>query len=93
MISISDGLGPSVFCQKMERTRPMREAMDGRFVYFPPQSAFRLCCFNYVSTFPYLYLDLACKQLCFTANKKVEIGEMKVQKKQKCYYYFRVLMI
>ena len=35
-MSISDGLGPSIFCRKMEKTRPMREEMDGKGVYFPP---------------------------------------------------------
>ena len=63
--STSDGLGPSIFCRKTEKTRPMREAMDGKVVYFQPESAFRLWSFNNESTFPYLYLDLACKQLGF----------------------------
>ena len=40
LMSISDGLAPSVFCQKMETARLMREEMDGRVVYFPPESAF-----------------------------------------------------
>ena len=31
------------------------------------------------STFPNLYLDLACKQLCFPPGKGVYIGETKVQ--------------
>ena len=70
LVSISDGLGPSIFCRKTERTRPMREAMDGKVVYFPPESAFRLWFFNNVSTFPYLYLDLACKQLCFPPRRR-----------------------
>ena len=39
-MSISDGLGPSIFCRKMEKARPMREEMDGRVVHFPPESAF-----------------------------------------------------
>ena len=39
LMSISDGLGPSIFCRKMEKTRPMREEMDGMVVYFPPESA------------------------------------------------------
>ena len=38
-MSISDGLGPSIFCRKMEKARPMREEMDGKAVYFPPESA------------------------------------------------------
>ena len=39
LMSISDGLGSSIFCRKMEKTRPMREEMDGKVVYFPPESA------------------------------------------------------
>ena len=39
LMSISDGLGPSIFCRKMEKARPMREEMDGKVVYFPPESA------------------------------------------------------
>ena len=40
MMSISDGLGPSIFCRRMEKVRPMREEMDGEVLYFPPESAF-----------------------------------------------------
>ena len=40
LMSISDGLGPSIFCRKMEKTHPMRKKMDGKIVYFPPESAF-----------------------------------------------------
>ena len=39
-MSISDGLGPSIFCRKMEKARPMMKEMDGKIVYFPPESAF-----------------------------------------------------
>ena len=39
LMSISDGLGPSIFCRKMEKARPMREKMDRIVVYFPPESA------------------------------------------------------
>ena len=39
-MSISDGLGPSIFCRKMEKARPMIKEMDGKVVYFPPESAF-----------------------------------------------------
>ena len=39
LMSISDGLGSSTFCRKMEKTRPLREEMDGKVVYFPPESA------------------------------------------------------
>ena len=40
LMSISDGLGPSIFCLKMEKARPMMEEMDRKVVYFPPESAF-----------------------------------------------------
>ena len=39
-MSISDGLGPSIFCRKMEKARPMMEEMDGKVVYFPPELGF-----------------------------------------------------
>ena len=39
LMSISDGLGPSFFCRKMEKARPMREEMTGKVVYSPPESA------------------------------------------------------
>ena len=38
-MSIPDGLGPSIFCRKMETTRPMREELDGKVVYFPTELA------------------------------------------------------
>ena len=40
LMSISDGLGPSILCRKMEKARPMMEEMDGKVVYFPPESAY-----------------------------------------------------
>ena len=39
LISISDGLGRSIFCRKMEKARPMSEEMYGKVVYFPPEWA------------------------------------------------------
>ena len=39
LMSISDGLGPSIFCRKMENSRPMSEEMVGKVVFFPPESA------------------------------------------------------
>ena len=56
LMSNFDGLGPSIFCRKMERTRPMREVVDVKVVYLPPESAFRFSCINNVSFFPYLKL-------------------------------------
>ena len=40
LISISDGLGPSIFRGKIKATRPTREEMDGK-VFFPPELAFQ----------------------------------------------------
>ena len=40
LMAISDGLGPSIFCRNMEKAFPMRKEMDGKVVYFPPESAF-----------------------------------------------------
>ena len=50
LMSISDGLGPSIFCRKMENVRPMREEMVGKVVYFPPESALSplMLCFSTV---------------------------------------------
>ena len=31
LLSFSDGLGPSIFCRKMERTNPLRKDMDENF--------------------------------------------------------------
>ena len=40
LMSISGGVGPYIFRRKMEKTPPMKEEMDGKVVYFPPESAF-----------------------------------------------------
>ena len=40
LMSISDGLSLSIFCQRMEKERPMKEEVVGKVVYFPPESAF-----------------------------------------------------
>ena len=71
-MSISDGLGLSIFCRKMEKTRPMREEMDGKVVFFPAR--FGIFTFDVIlldSTVPNLYLDLACKRICFTPEKGI----------------------
>ena len=77
-MSISDGLGPSIFCRKMERTRPMMERLfisrQSRHSHFDS--------IIYKSSFPYLWLDLACKHLCFPPRKGIykrnEITESQV---------------
>ena len=37
LMSVSDGLGSSIFCRKMENASPMSEEVDGKVVYFPPE--------------------------------------------------------
>ena len=39
LMSIADGLGPSISCRKMEKARPLKEEMDRNVIYFPPESA------------------------------------------------------
>ena len=46
--------------------------MDGNVVYFP--ASVGTLTFDVIlldGTFPYLYLDLACKQLCFSPGKGI----------------------
>ena len=69
-MSISDGLGPSIFRRKIEKARPMREEMDRKVVFFP--ASVGIFIFDAIllnSTVPYLYLDLAGKQFCFPPGK------------------------
>ena len=40
LMSIFDGLRRGIFCRKMEKARLMKEEVDGKVVYFPPESAF-----------------------------------------------------
>ena len=72
LMSISDGLGPSIFCRKMENARPMKDGMGGRVVYFPPESALSpLMLYFSTVILSYLYFDLACKQLRFPPGKGI----------------------
>ena len=67
-MSISDGLGLSIFCRKMSY-----EGRDGwKSCLFPARVGIFI--FDVIlldSTFPYLYLDLACTQLCFPPGKGI----------------------
>ena len=38
LMPISDSVGPSIFCRKMEKARPMREQIIGNVVFFSRQS-------------------------------------------------------
>ena len=79
LMSISDGLGPSIFCRKMEKARPMKEEMDGRVVYFPPESAL-LPLMLYLLTVIFLICTLTWRvNNNVSRREKVQIGETKVQ--------------
>ena len=70
LMSISDVLDPYFFCQTMEKTRSEKEKMDGE-VFFSARVGIFPFIDNMIKVyFPYLYLDLACKQLCFPPRKK-----------------------
>ena len=56
------------FCRRMKSTRLLRKEMDGK-VLITRQN--RIFYFDVKSTFPSLYLDLACKQM-FPAKQTVQ---------------------
>ena len=71
-MSISDGLGPSIFCRKMEKVASYGGRDGWKGCLFPARVGiftFDVILLN--STFPYLYLDLACKQLSFPPGKGI----------------------
>ena len=63
LMSISDGLYPSIFCQKIERTPFTKEEMDGNVFIFRHSRHFHLNFMMIKVFFPYLYLGFACKHL------------------------------
>ena len=40
LMSVSGGFRSSISCRKMEKAYRTREEMDGKVIYFPPESAF-----------------------------------------------------
>ena len=79
-MSISDGLGPSISCRKMEKARPMREEMDGKVVFFPPGSALQPLML-YLSTVLFPICTLTWRVNNYVSRQeKVWIGETKVQR-------------
>ena len=71
-MSISVGLGPSTFGRKMENALPMKEEMAGKSCLFPARvGIFDFDVITYKVLFPILYLDLACKQLCYPPGKGI----------------------
>ena len=70
-MSISDGLRPSIFCRKMEK-RVLWGKRWKEMLFISRQSRhFHFWGYTLESTFPYLYLDLACKQLYFLPGKDI----------------------
>ena len=79
-MSISDGLGPSIFCRKMEKVRPMREEIDGKVVYFPPESAL-LHLMLHFSTVLFHICTLTWRVNNYVSRQEeVKIGETKVKR-------------
>ena len=70
LISISDWSDPYIFRRKMEKTRSVKEEMEGKlFIYRQSRHISFVTIMNKV-LFPTLYLYLACKQLCFPPRKR-----------------------
>ena len=70
LISSSDWSDPYIFRRKMEKTRSVKEEMDGK-VFISRQS--RLIFFVIIMIkllIPTLYLYLACKQICLPPTKR-----------------------
>ena len=66
----------------MEKARPMREEMDGKVVYFPPESAFfDFDVIMYRDLFPIGTLTWRVNNYV-SRQEKVQLGEMKVQKQK-----------
>ena len=67
---LSDGLDPYIFRRMMEKTRSVKEEMDG-MVFISRQSWHISSVILMIKVlFPSLYPDLACKQLCFPPRKR-----------------------
>ena len=70
LISISDWSDPYIFRRKMEKTRSVKEEMEGN-VFISRQSRHIFFVIIMIKVlFPTLYLYLACKQLCFPPSKR-----------------------
>ena len=68
-ISISDWSDPYIFRRKMEKTRSVKDEMEGK-TFIPRQNwniSFVIIIIKV--PFPTLYLYLECKQLCFRSGK------------------------
>ena len=69
LISISDWSDPYACRWKMEKTRSVKDEMEGK-VFVSRQSRYIFFVVIMIKVlFPTLYLYLACKQLCFPSRK------------------------
>ena len=70
LIFISDWSDPYIFRRKMEKTRSVKEEMEGK-LFISRQSRHIFFVMIMIKVlFPTLYLYLACKQLCFPPRKR-----------------------
>ena len=70
LISISDWLDPYILRRKMEKTRSVKEEMEGN-VFISRQSWHIFFVIIMIKVlFPTLYFYLACKQLCFPPRRR-----------------------
>ena len=70
LISISDWSDPYIFRRKMEKTRSVKEEMDGKMFVSRQSRHASFVMIMIKVLFPTLYLYLACKQFCFPPRKK-----------------------
>ena len=79
LMSISDRLGPSIFCRKMEKALPMKEEVHRKVVYFPARDGI----FNFDILIHYVLYPICSStwrvDIFISRQEKVQIGEMKEQ--------------
>ena len=64
--------------------RSTREKVDGKMFISHQSRRFSFWCFVYENTFPYLHLDLACKQMCFPPRKRYRKAKRNYQSNILC---------
>ena len=70
LISISDWSDPYIFRRKMEKTRSVKEEMEGKLFISRQSRHISFVIIMIKVLFPTLYFYLACKQLCFPPRKR-----------------------
>ena len=70
LISISDWSDPYIFRRKMEKTRSVKEEMEGELFISRQSRHLSFVIIMIKVLFPTLYLYLACKQLRFPPRKR-----------------------